>query len=144
MTEPNGTEPGAIPDPYAILEAFIDGERVDREALKAALEDPAGRDCLMDLLALRDAVGAMGPKSWSAINRPSPAARRVRWAAAAALLACSISAGYLAGMRTVEARTTQRNVAAVVNLTGAPTAPAPTKVITLRPGVNWSDSKGEQ
>jgi hypothetical protein len=144
MTEPNATDRVEIPEAHSILEAFIDGERVDREALKAALEDPAGRDCLMDLLALRDAVGAMGPKTWSAINRPSPAARRVRWAAAAALLAGSVSVGYLAGQRTVEGRTIQRNVAAVVNLTGAPPAPAPTKVITLRPGVNWTDSKGEQ
>ena len=142
MTEPNGTETLGIPEPYAILEAFIDGERVDREALKAALADPGGRDCLMDLLALRDAVGRMGPSTWSAITRTPPATRRFRWAAAAALLVCSIGAGYLAGTRAVEARAT--NVAAVVNLTAAPAAPAPTKVITLRPGVDWTDSKGEQ
>ena len=143
MTDQNGTESSEILEPYAVVEAFIDGERVDREALKAALADPAGRDCLVELLALRDAVGGMGPSRWSAMNRMSPLMRRVRWAAAAALVVCAVGAGYVAGQRTLEA-TAEPNVSAVVNLGTMPAAPAPTKVITLRPGVNWTEGTGER
>jgi hypothetical protein len=49
-------------------------------------------------------------------------------------------------MRTVEATTPISNVTAVVDLTPAlpPPPPPPTKVITLRPGVNWTDTRGER
>jgi hypothetical protein len=144
MTDQNAIEAARIAEPYAVIEAFIDGERIDADALRAALADPAGRDCLVELLALRDAVGRMGPSTWSALTRVSPIARRFRWAAAAALLVCSLGAGYLAGTRTVEARATRSNIAAMVDVTGAPAPPAPTKVITLRPGVNWTDNQGDQ
>lgn len=144
MTNQNETEPALVPGPYAVVEAFIDGERIDPDALKVALADPAGRDCLVELLALRDAVGGMGPSRWSAMNRVSPMARRIRWAAAAALVVCAVGAGYVAGQRTLEARPAQPNVSAVVNLATTPMAPPPTKVITLRPGIDWTESKGER
>jgi hypothetical protein len=144
MTNQNETEPAFIPGPYAVVEAFIDGERVDPDALKTALADPAGRDCLVELLALRDAVGGMGPRRWSAMNRRSPVMRRVRWAAAAALVVCAVGAGYVAGQRTLQATPAEPNVSAVVNLGTRPAAPAPTKVITLRPGVDWTENKGER
>jgi hypothetical protein len=144
MTDQNEIEVPVVRAPDAVLEAFIDGERVDPEALKTALEDPAGRDYLLDLLALRDAVGRMGPGGWSAINRAPAVRRRVRWAAAAALFVCGIGAGYTAGQRALERKPAEPSISAVLNLSTAPPAPAPTKVITLRPGVNWTDSQGER
>ena len=144
MTDQNGTDTLDRRDPVAVVEAFADGERVDRDALNAALADPAGREYLLDLLALRDAVGGMAPSRWAVASRTG--LNRFRWVAAAALVICSIAAGYLAGTRTVEGHTEPPNVAAVITLPEAEItpAPAPTKVITLRPGVNWTDTKGEQ
>jgi hypothetical protein len=144
MTDQNAIEPTEVPEPFGTIEAFVDGERVDPGVLKAALADPAGRDCLVELLALRDAVGGMGPTRWSAMNRMSPLMRRVRWVAAAALIVCALSVGYLAGQRTVEATPAEPNVSAVVNLATTPAAPAPTKVITLRPGVDWIENEGDR
>jgi hypothetical protein len=144
MTDQNAIEPTGVPEPFGLIEAFIDGERVDPGALKTALADPAGRDCLIELLALRDAVGGMGPTRWSAMNRRSPLMRRARWMAAAALVVCALGVGYLAGQRTLEATPAEPNVSAVVNLATTPTAPAPTKVITLRPGIDWTEHKGDR
>lgn len=70
-------------DPYEVIAAFADGERVDPAALKQALSEPAGRDYLVDLLALREAVQVTGPEyaTVARVRRP-----RLRWLAAAALL----------------------------------------------------------
>ena len=70
-------------DPYEVIAAFADGERVDAAALKQALGEPDGRDYLVDLLALREAVQVSAPAYASV-----PQARRspLRWIAAAALL----------------------------------------------------------
>ena len=43
-------------DTIEVIAAFADGERVDADALKQALGESAGRDYLIDLLALREAV----------------------------------------------------------------------------------------
>jgi hypothetical protein len=144
MTDQNGSDTFDVREPFAVVEAFADGERVDRDALNAALADPAGREYLLDLLALRDAVGGMAPSRWSAGNRA--VAPRFRWVAAAALVVCGIGGGYFAGTRTIEARSASPNVAVVITLPEAEITPAPppTKVIRLRPGVDWTDTKGEK
>jgi hypothetical protein len=41
---------------YEVIAAFADGERVDTTALRAALADEAGRDYLIDLVAMREIV----------------------------------------------------------------------------------------
>lgn len=130
-----------LPDrPRAIVEAFIDGEPVLPEALKDVLAEPAAREYLADLLVLRAAVAMMAPAS-SGIARHDRRSNRMGWLAAAAAVLISLAAGFLAGQRVVtpvEART----VEAVVEFQSAPTAPTPTRIITLRPGVNWTESSG--
>jgi len=44
--------------PLEVIDAFIDGERVDADALKTALADANGRDYLIDAWLLREAVRA--------------------------------------------------------------------------------------
>ena len=44
--------------PLEVIDAFMDGERVDADALKAALADSSGRDYLVDAWLLREAVQA--------------------------------------------------------------------------------------
>jgi hypothetical protein len=49
-------------EPYEVVAAFADGERVNADELKHALADAAGRDYLVDLLALRGIVQASEPR----------------------------------------------------------------------------------
>ena len=125
----------------ALVEAFIDGEPVGPEALKDALADAAGRDHLVDLLVLRGIVTRLESPDASGTAGRIEGSRRITWLAAAAAVLISLFAGYIAGQRMVtpiEART----VEAFVESQTAPAAPAPTRVITLRPGVNWTESSG--
>ena len=41
---------------FEVIAKFADGERVDTLALRAALADEAGRDYLIDLVAMREIV----------------------------------------------------------------------------------------
>jgi hypothetical protein len=135
-------------DVLDVIEAFADGEAVDPAALKAALADADGREHLIELLVLRDLVGgqvAMRPGVALASThdtRPKPVLRR--WLpAAAAAIAVSLLAGYLAGMRFG----TPRSVATPSAKTPAPAfvqppAPAPTHVIQLKNGVDWNEKAG--
>ena len=120
-----------------VIEAFADGEAVDPSALKAALADAAGRDHLIDVLALRALVGG------DAMTRPTvaPTAARAttsrawaRWIPLAAGIALIGGiTGYVAG-----ARTNGTPVAAESTVT----APPPTQVIQLRNGVDWTEHAG--
>lgn len=127
---------------YAIVEAFIDGEPVDSAALKDALGDAAARDHLVDLLILREAVRTMSPVAGSVARRLSGASTRARWLAAAAAVVMSLTAGYLAGQRAIVSATAQSSVETTIDVGSVPVAPAPTRVVTLEPGVNWTDSQG--
>jgi hypothetical protein len=127
---------------YATVEAFIDGEPVDPEALKDALADPAARDHLVDLLVLRKAVRTMPPLAVSAAHPRSPRSRnRAGWLAAAAAVVVSLTAGYLTGHRAIPPATAHADVEATIDFGSVPVAPAPTHVVALRPGVNWTDSQ---
>ena len=101
-------------DPFEVIGAFADGERIDGEALKQALSTPEGRDYLVDLLALRQVVRK---------TEPSVVARRrirpLRWAAAAALLLARGGAWFYAS-----------------GSSGRP--PAPDRVVKLERGLDWS------
>jgi hypothetical protein len=127
--------------PYAIVEAFIDGERVNAHALKEALADPMAREHLVELLVLRDAVGTMAPAVWSAARGPRSWSGR-GWLAAAAVLVMSVTAGYVAGQRRIAPPAPRAAVETTVDFGSAPIAPAPTRVIALRPGINWVDTSG--
>jgi hypothetical protein len=112
------------------ISAFIDNEPFDPQALAGALSDPNGRDLLIDLIALRLVVAADVADD----ERPKGAAPRTRWrilTAAAILLA--LGGGYATGHRTASAGS--RSAA-------SDAAPAPTRVIDLRPGIEWHQSLG--
>ena len=125
--------------PFEVISTFIDGEGVEPELLKRALETPEGRDCLVDLLRIRGALGRMGPRA-VAIRRADPIRRTVRGLAAAAIVLLALSGGYAAGQRARPADSDAEPQMVVV--TSPQTAPAPTHVIKLERGVNWSDSIG--
>lgn len=144
---------GDMPEPGAdqamsdglldVISTFLDGERVDPDELKRALESPEGRDYLVDLLTLREAIGGLGP--FAAVPRkPAPVWTLLRGSAAAAILILALAGGYIAGHR-VSAPADPANAISesqVLAITSAPSAPKPTQVIKLEPGVNWSDSIG--
>ena len=120
-----------------VIEAFLDGEAVDRAALSDALADAAAREHLVDLLALRGGVASLGSSAWSAARPPS----RRRWLAAAAVVVLSVGTGFIVGQRTIDASAAPA-VETVVEQGGGVEAPKPTRVISLQPGVNWTESTG--
>jgi hypothetical protein len=142
MTNPNEIDDDRIDGAFAIVEALLDGERVDSQELKNALADAAAREHFVDLVALREAVGSMAPSAWSADGRAG-ARVRVRWFAAAAAVVMSLTAGYFAGQRAVASTESSSSaVEAVIQFERPPAAPAPTQVISLRPGINWTENSG--
>lgn len=123
-----------------VIEAFADGEAVDPMALRAALAEPAGRDHLIDVLALRALVG--GDVIVHPVVRPTVApASRGAWARwiplAAGIAIIGGITGYLAG-----ARANNASMSAVASV--ASPAPAPTQVIKLKNGVDWTEHAGGQ
>jgi hypothetical protein len=102
-------------DTHEVIAAFADGERVDAIALKQALGDPAGRDYLIDLLALRDVVRANEPRR---LAGPRARSARRRWLAAAAVL--FVVAGGL-----------------FLTFKSADRPPTPDRIVTLERGRDW-------
>lgn len=120
------------------IAAFADGERVDPEGLDRALADAEGRAYLIDLLVLR---GLFGHRSAPAVPAmPSRTSRFGRLPAVAALVVVSVLGGYIAGRQTGD----RPPAAPTGPLTAQSevTAPAPTQVIRLEPGVDWNERKG--
>jgi hypothetical protein len=128
---------------YLVVAALADGERVDPNALKSALDDPAVREYLVDLMALRQAVGRCDDLSTVQWRERASFKARVSWLSAAAAVVISLTAGYVAGQRTVQAAPAPI-VETVVHLESAGIAPKPTRVIPLRPGINWTEKAGGQ
>jgi hypothetical protein len=141
---PESSAVPAMPDVMLdVISTFLDGERVEPDDLKRALESPEGRDYLVDLLTLREALGGLG--AFAAVPRkPAPVWTLLRGSAAAAILVLALAGGYIAGRRMsvppAPGETSQESQ--VFAITSAPSAPKPTQVIKLEPGVNWSDSIG--
>lgn len=128
---------------YLAVAALADGEPVDLAALKAALEDPEVREYLVDLITLRQSVGMMSerlPVQW---RERRSLLSRAAWMAAAAAIVISLTAGYVAGQRTVQAAPAP-SLETFVTMGPTVAAPKPTRVVTLRPGVNWTEKEGEQ
>ena len=128
---------------FLVVAALADGERVDPTALKLALEVPAVRDYLVDIISLRQAVGTANELSAVSWRERRSVRSRIGWASVAAAAVISLAAGYVAGQRTVEASPAPI-VESVVHLDGQPAAPKPTRVISLKPGVNWTEKAGER
>jgi hypothetical protein len=142
MTDPNGIDKPAAAGACMVVEAFLDGERVDPEALKRALAEPDARDHLVDVLALRETVWSMTPSTWAPVARSGRS--RARWLAAAAAVVLSLTAGYLAGQQQVPSAPPSPSVEAVIHVPDSVVAPAPTRVIALQPGVNWTENRRGQ
>lgn len=118
---------------HEAISAFIDNEPFDTQALAESLSTSEGRELLIDLIALRHVVAA------DIVPEPRVADRsaRYRWsrfAAVAAIVCLAVGGGYLAGHRTA----TQSRVQS------ADTPPAPTRVIDLKPGIDWHPTRGER
>ena len=137
---------------YEIIDALVDGERLDPEALERALAEAGGRDYLIDVLALRDALAqttpAVQPAITARIVRPTWQ-RAIAWPAAAAVLVGSLAAGFAAGYRFAGAASQsgaamQAQSPAIEPTAQAPgpSAPAPTRVIRLESGVDWQEGTG--
>jgi hypothetical protein len=102
-------------DTYEAIAAFADGERVDADALKQELSEPAGRDYLIDLLALREVVNLNEPRRFVI---PRARSARLRWLAAAAVLFV-VAGGMWFTFRSAD---------------GPPT---PNRIVTLERGRDW-------
>jgi negative regulator of sigma E activity len=121
-----------------VAAALADGETVDPEALKIALNDPAVREYLVDLITLRQSVGVMTEHTAVHWRERRSVLSRVGWMAAAAAVIISLTAGYVAGQRAVQVAPAP-SVETVVDFSGSASAPKPTRVVPLRPGVNWTE-----
>lgn len=121
-------------DGFLVIDAFLDGERVDPRDLKAALALPAGRDYLVDVAAMRDAMGTVNAAHAVTV---SSSARPPMWPmlAAAAVACLVIGAGaFEAGRRIVTRQIEARQA-------GAARAPEPTREI-MPTSTYWTQGKG--
>ena len=134
-------------DPLSVrwheLDALLDGEPVDRDALRRDLVDDEAREYLVEALLLRRMAQAMGPTRFLApgasVTSAGGLARRV---AAAAIVALSLGVGYAYGQRAEAAPSTLE--VSLMTAAPAPPAPEPTRAIRFEPGVNWRTRKGDR
>ena len=90
---------------HDVIDAFIDGERVDTGALRRALTDTAGLDYFIDAWMLREAV-QQDPDTIGADRRPvalPPRRTAGRW-----LVAAALGAGLAGGMPRAIVRSPRR------------------------------------
>jgi negative regulator of sigma E activity len=107
---------------HEVISAFLDDESFDSGQLAEALSDQAGRDLLIDLIALRHLAQPDDKEPHTLRDqKPWRASLRVMLAAAAVLVA--LVGGYLVGERRSE--------------TGLPEAPAATRVVDAPPA--WQE-----
>jgi hypothetical protein len=128
---------------FEVIAAFADGERVDTRALRAALADEAGRDYLIDLVAMREIVrqreGRRADDRTPSTSAPTRAVgqRGRAMTGLAAVLAMAVGlGGYAIGQQRSQVVTVAvlpPLEADVIVALEAP--PAPTQVIRLGPGV---------
>lgn len=113
-----------------VIAAFVDGERVDADALKDALSSPEGRDYLAEIIALGELVGDEVPVALPASPSVSARRRGFRWVAAAAIV-LSLAGGYVMGQQFPSTRQASKP---------EERAPQPTRVMEL----SWQESGGRQ
>ena len=122
-----------------IIDAFVDGERVNADALKSALADPAGRDYLIDVWMLREAAqGEPVREHKVAVPQVVRPARGASWWLVAAAFAAALVGGFAGGQifarRAPVATIGAPEIAATPSATpkGGPfPVPVPTRVIQL-------------
>jgi hypothetical protein len=137
-------------DTHEVVAAFADGERVEADQLDRALADPAGRSYLIDVLIVRGLV--LDRSSQSAVvaspvrpERRRPIAGGFAIAASLLLLLASGLGGFVAGHRVAGALAPSDPIAApdpIVMPDTQISAPAPTRVIQVEPGVDWKRQEG--
>jgi hypothetical protein len=127
-------------DTFAVIDAFVDRERVDTDALKAALASDEGRSYLVDVLGIRELVSEQPD---AAVAPVTPAAKRGRGRRVVAfVLATAASIGLAVGSYQWGAHQAEARAMAVVDAASAQVipiseAPTPTSMIYLEPGVDW-------
>jgi hypothetical protein len=123
----------SIPD-LAVLDAWVDGEAVARDAVAELLRTEEGRAYAIDIMRLRRAMQVDTPVQVT--KQPS----RWRPVAAAAAILLTTAAGYVAGQYTNRAPVEFVNPASTAS--AAAPAPAPTRVIQFEVGVDWNEASG--
>ena len=122
-----------------VIDAFIDGERVNTGALKAALADAAGRDYFVDVWLMREAVHHDREPALPAavVTQATARSQPRRWLVAAAV-AAGLVGGYAIGYRTTGLMRPQPSAGTSAVVVSTPAArtdafpvPAPTRVIQL-------------
>ena len=139
VTDSNDLAPGHLEPLYQEIDALLDGELVDRQALRSALDDAAARDYLVDALVLRQLARDMEPMRFAIPGAPrGRLLRGTRWLAASVILAVGASAGYVYGHGSRDQAAPPGLVEVVLDNRPAPAAPEPTRLIRFEPGVNWT------
>jgi hypothetical protein len=119
-----------------VVDMLLDGEPVDKIGLREALDDADTRDYLIDALLLRQLAIDMAPNTFPVVSTPgSPAARFLRWTAAAAVVIATAVAGYTLGREG--AATTQVPESRAGDAALSEPAPQPTHTIRFDPGKTW-------
>jgi hypothetical protein len=130
----------ALPRGYLEIDALLDGELVDKEALRVALDEADARNYLVEALLLRQLAHDAGPSRFVVPARPpGSVARSVRWLAASVILIASAAGGYAYGLGS-NPPTPSSSVEVMLDNTPAVAAPQPTRTIRFEPGVNWTSS----
>jgi hypothetical protein len=93
-------------DTHEVISAFLDDEPFDANALAAALSEPAGRELLIDLMALRHLVRADGTEAAVLADRKTRH-YGLRALIASAAVFVALVGGYLAGQRRGDVATSE-------------------------------------
>jgi hypothetical protein len=123
-----------IPD-LAVLDAWVDGEAVSRDAVAELLRTEEGRVYALDIMRLRRALQEDAPV------HVTQAPSRWRPVAAAAAILLTTAGGYVAGQYTNRAGSPPVEIVNPASTAAAP-APAPTRVIQFEVGVDWNEASG--
>jgi hypothetical protein len=135
---------------FEIIDAFVDGERVDAAALKRALSEDEGRDYLVDAWLLREGVQDAMVSDAAVLAASTRSQGRRSWVVAAAAAVLCLVAGYVVGYRTAG----QAGPVASSNKDAAPVAagarqtpasfpvPVPTRVIQIEFGADPAAGRG--
>lgn len=130
---------------YQSIDALLDGEPVDKDALRAALGEAGARDYLVDALLLRQLALEAGPSRFVVPATPrGPFARSVRWLAASVILSAGVAGGYTYGLRSQVPPAQSASMEVMLDNTPPEAAPQPTHVIRFESGVNWTSTKRSQ
>lgn len=124
---------------HFLIDDLVDGEPVDPARLAEALADPDARQYLADVLVLRGLVRNEPGAEAAGARARTTAPWRLRLVAAAAVLVTG-ALGFGLGWRAAGERPppgSRTNTPGVISIS----APEPSAVITLEPGVDWDERR---